>query len=243
MILKITPVFNEASLLPFHLRYYDWVTTQIFFDFGSTDNSNDIIKKYAKQTKKDIRFIKCHTEEHREDLLMLIRNHYYKQFQEYNWIVIADVDEFVYAPNLTDTIKKSNADVFLCSGYNMFSENQMIDSDKCIVKQSKLGVQTDFHTKMSIFKPDVDIRYSWGCHEAYPEVKGRDIVINKKDFYLLHYRFFTLDIFRLSNKMKHRRNKIFSHTTKYGHHYDVEDHIIDQKYLKEQKDLKELKFL
>lgn len=221
MTLKITPFFNESHLLPFHLKYYDWVEVDIYFDFGSTDSSAAIIREHQKKTGRDIRIINCDTKEYREDVLMLIRNHYYKYGANtgFDYTIIADVDEFIYSKNLTAKLAEKRFDAYYCKCLDIISEEEI--DDRPIIEQVKLGQFNDKYSKISIFDPKIDIRYDWGCHGANPVWLNGNGAINicEEDFYILHLRFFGKKFFLNNNKSKHARIKDYGRTHNVGDHY------------------------
>jgi len=221
--------YNEERLLPFFLDYYsDFSNIITIIDTGSTDSSIDIIQSFDKC---EIDLIQLDFPEHREDLLMLFRNHYWKRVQKkYDWVFIVDIDEYIYSPRgLTDVLheaKAINSTIFPIKGYDMVADS-LPESATNIIDHTRRGFPVSNLDKLAVFNPNaVDIRYNDGCHTAEPYGA---IKYHPSPLFLLQYRFMGHDYFIDVTKDKAKRNKEHSNNNNLGYHYNYQqDYDLDQ---------------
>jgi len=171
-ILVFSCCFNEEQMLPFYLDYYSnfiGVDKIVVIDGGSSDKSQEIIKSNPKaeliidiQEKLDDR--------HLNDL----RNDGWKPYREqYDWIIVCDIDEFIYHPNLKEKLKeydKNGVTIPLTEGYDMISKKiPKFEEGKYLPDIVNRGVRDSvFLDKKSIFKSSIDINYHIGSHGCDP---------------------------------------------------------------------------
>jgi hypothetical protein len=132
-----------------------------------------------------------------EAILLRIRNEAYKASRgSADWVVIADIDEFVYHPDFLGRLRTHHAagvSVIEAQGFEMVSDRAPSGSRQ-IFEQITRGFLNPYYSKCAVFRPFVDIRYSPGCHSCTPSGPGvvfaRDASIK-----LLHYRFLGQDYF------------------------------------------------
>ena len=236
-ILVITPVFNEEKLLPLHYNYYNHLTglhnesKMVYIDFGSTDNSVDLLESYSKENE-NVEYLICDTKEHREDVLMLFRNHYHKSSHYQNvrgrsgfkWVFTVDVDEFVYNKNLDqildDPMVHNKSTIFRCIGYDLHFDNipEKFNFSNLTSKYNIEGRRHKHLDKFLVFDPNyVDIRHDTGCHDANPlgYVKYGDTKL-----YNLQLKFLGKEYFIHVNKQKSSRTKKHAIETNSGYHYN-----------------------
>jgi len=230
-ILVQTLCYNEERLLPFFLDYYSEITDSItIIDTGSTDSSIDIIKDFQKC---DVNLIQLELQEHREDILMLFRNHYWKRHQEnYGWVVIVDIDEYLYSPigvkDVLKDAKRESSTIIPVKGYDMVAEDFPADFTD-IIEHTRHGFPVSNLNKLAVFDPNnIDIRYTDGCHSANPYGTVR---YHTNPLYLLQYRFMGYDYFIDTVTNKAMRNSDYARYNSLGFHYDVQkDYDIDEYY-------------
>ena len=221
-ILVQTLCYNEERLLPFFLDYYsDFSNIITIIDTGSTDSSIDIIQSFDKC---EIDLIQLDFPEHREDLLMLFRNHYWKRVQKkYDWVFIVDIDEYIYTPRgLTDVLheaKTINSTIFPVKGYDMVADG-LPEPSTNIIDHTRRGFPFSNLDKLAVFNPNaVDIRYNDGCHSAEPYGA---IKYHTSPLFLLQYRFMGHDYFIDITTDKAKRNKEHSKNNSLGFHYNYQ---------------------
>ena len=228
-ILVQTLCYNEEKLLPFFLDYYsDFSDSITIIDTGSTDSSIDIIQSFDKC---EIDLIQLDFYEHREDLLMLFRNHYWKRVQKrYDWVFIVDIDEYIYTPRgVTDVLQEAkiiNSTIFPIKGYDMVADS-LPEPATNIIDHTNRGFPVSNLNKLAVFNPNaVDIRYNDGCHSAEP---FGTIKYHTSQLFLLQYRFMGHDYFIDITTDKAKRNSIYSKDNSLGYHYNYQqDYDIDQ---------------
>jgi len=172
-ILVMSCCYNEEHILPFYLDYYtNFIGADkiVIYDGGSTDKSQDIIKEYLNvdliidpQDKLDDR--------HLND----IRNDGWKPYRkDYDWIIVCDIDEFIYHPNLKEFLRKEcdrkEITIPLTEGFDMTSKKfPKFEKGRYLPEIISRGVKDPvFLNKKSIFKSSIDINYHIGSHGCDP---------------------------------------------------------------------------
>jgi glycosyltransferase involved in cell wall biosynthesis len=81
-----------------------------------------------------------------------------------DWVIVCDIDEFVYHPVLREVLSNTPASVIKCVGYHMVSE------DLALNKDVKYGTRAPVYDKCLIFKPSRILKMNWtlGCHSCEP---------------------------------------------------------------------------
>jgi Glycosyl transferase family 2 len=187
-----TLCWNEEKLLPFFLDYYtDFVDRIIMFDNYSTDDSEKIIKSY-----KNTKIIKYDSDNKINDILYLkIKNNAWKKSRgKADFVIVCDIDEFLYSENLLQNLKqlkKSSYTLIKPFGFQMMSESfpeyskgiKLTDLIKTGYPDNK------WLSKSILFDPNslIEINYFPGCHECAPIGK---VNFNHSDsFKFLHYKY------------------------------------------------------
>ena len=104
----ITIAWNEQELMPIFLNHYEKICDKIIvYDNESDDKTSEIcdahplVERRVYKTNGEIR----------DDVYLDIKNQEWKNFKEYDWVCVLDLDEFVYARNGYNTIKEYLKDV------------------------------------------------------------------------------------------------------------------------------------
>lgn len=193
-ILVCSCCFNEEKMLPFYLDYYtNFINADILiYDGGSTDRSHEIIAEYNnvkliidKQDKLDDRYLND------------IRNNAWKSSRnEYDWIIVCDIDEFIYHPELRRKLieyDKNGITIPLTEGFDMMSEFfPKFERGKYIFDLIQRGIPDPvFLNKKSLFKSSININYHIGSHGCEPigDVKYN----NQADIKILHFKWISND--------------------------------------------------
>jgi len=171
--------YNEEVRLPYFIRHYSKFADIHIIDNYSTDKSMDICKGKTELTKFNTKG------KLRDDVFIAIKNNCWKDSKA-DWVIVCDIDEFVYHTNIVDVLKNTKSTIFQPKLFNMFSE-QLPTGDGQIYDEIKYGTE-DPRRKMLVFRPDQikEINYSPGCHIARPT---GNVVINKQDLITLHFQF------------------------------------------------------
>lgn len=222
--------YNEANLLPHLLDHYLNFCEKVFIiDNMSTDESVEIINSY-----ENTEVIPYDTNgELRDDVYIKIKNDVWKQSRGIaDYVIVGDADEFLYHKNierfLTESFNKG-VTIFKPEGYHMIAdENLSLSEDDNIFDKVKNGVRTNVLDKMMIFNCNEiqEINYSFGCHNANPV--GKTILLEDKNFKMLHYKFLGIKNHILRNSI--RRERLSEFNKKYGlgsYYLYTDEQVID----------------
>lgn len=181
---------DEALLLPFFLEHYAFANQiTVFFDVHTVDNSRALI-----ESNPNCRIIEFDFGgKYRDDFLMYAKNSEWKMSKnKADWVIIADMDEFLYHPNsLENYLEHCQAlgiSIPLTKGYEMFSD-KLPSMDSPITAQIKTGVASKNFDKKVIFNPAMveNIFYRPGSHNCDPT--GVVTYSDKQELLLLHYKY------------------------------------------------------
>jgi hypothetical protein len=153
----------------------------------SNDNSVKIMNDY------NVNVITFDTDgKFEESVLMSIRNNCWKQ-SDADWVIVCDIDEFIYHPNLIEVLSNIDATHIVTEGYEMMSE-VLPTTNGQIYDEIKLGFFKPDYSKPCLFKPiDVkDINFSPGSHTANPI--GNIKSTKNSGIKLLHYKYLNRDV-------------------------------------------------
>lgn len=177
-------------MLPFFLQHYQSFANEItIYDNHSTDNSVHIMNKAGInveyfETDNTIR----------DDIMIDLKNQFWKKSRGiHDWVIVVDIDEFIYHSNLKRFfLKHYNKSLLIPIGYNMFT-NTMPSPKEQIYKQVQHGVPNPKFNKPCIFRPNKikEINFEVGCHKAAPT--GEVIPHFDLELKLLHYDYLTLE--------------------------------------------------
>jgi hypothetical protein len=213
--------YNEATILPFFLDYYkNYVGVSRFFVFdgGSDDGSLEILERYGAT-------IILEKHDTLNDLvLMNFRNNFYKQYRdECDWVIVCDLDEFIYHPNLKDRLAQMTGEgvtIPKIAGYSMISLDVPEFEEGNFLPYLCTKGEPDPHSanKNLIFKPNVDINYSMGCHSCAPQ---GDVVFSAEyELKNLHYMSLSYAQVIQKSERQHRRLSDWNKNAKAGAHYE-----------------------
>jgi hypothetical protein len=196
-IIVHTLCYNEERLLPFFLDHYSVFASKIVvWDNYSSDRSIDIAHQH-KRTKVEVNRFSTDNE-FREDINVYIKNNCWKQDRA-DWVVVCDVDEFLYAANLRAFLQgRRHVHVFKPRGYNMVSE-QFPDYGRPLTEQVKFGAVAENYSKTVLFNPGAltEIGFGPGSHTSSPHRNGIVMSYDARNFgddlKLLHYKNISFD--------------------------------------------------
>jgi len=196
--------FNEEVLMPYFLRHYGSFADHIFvFDHYSDDKTVEIVKAFPKTTITPFGI----AGKFDDTILLNLKNEAYKSSRgKADWVMIVDIDEFLYHPNLVYLLKnyKDKGITFpKITGFDMISDEVPTHPGQ-IYETIKEGVHDTMFSKRAVFNPSIDIKYFPGAHKCFPS--GNIIESEKDDVKLLHYRF--LSPYFIVNRIELRTSRL-----------------------------------
>jgi glycosyltransferase involved in cell wall biosynthesis len=196
--------YNEEVMLPYFLRHYsEFCDRIIVYDNYSTDRTEEICKQ---NPKVEVRKYDSGNQI-RDDIYLQIKNNCWKD-SEADWVIVVDMDEFVYHENIVGVLESTWATVIEPPMFNMISEKLPKGAGQ-IYDEVKFGLPGG--AKRNMFRPGEirEINYEPGCHGATPE--GNIIFEEGTKIKTLHFRYlskqYLIDRNALSNKRLSEVNK------------------------------------
>lgn len=210
--------YNEEYMLPFFLQHYmSFASEIIIYDNHSSDssvhimNESDVTVNYFESDNSI-----------RDDIMLNIKNQFWKKSRGWHdWVIIADIDEFIYHPNLKNFfLKNQNKTLLIPTGYNMFAEEMPRIENGPIYAQAQFGTANPkFFNKPCIFRPNEikEINFETGGHAANPV--GNVVSHSDPELKLLHYDYLTIDYRLRKCKERGQRLSEFNQEKKWGLQY------------------------
>ncbi len=185
---------NDQILLPHFLKHYAFAERIVIHHNASSDSSSEIAT-----AKPKVEWRSYHSNEAQDNSKCLeIKNEAWKESRgQADFVIVCDLDEFLYHPNLHDllkTTKQTGGTILKPLGFEMCGEQTPNPSD-CLLTTISCGVRAYEHDKCILFDPNAidEIRYQSGeptCHPA-----GRVSYFRRPDLALLHYKYLSHDYF------------------------------------------------
>jgi len=220
--------WNEEVIAPYFLRHYKKYTSEIvIYDNMSTDSTCEILRS-CEIRKYDT------NEKIRDDIYLSIKNEAWKETRdsEVDWVIVCDMDEFVYSTDLLNTLRKAKEDGYTIikpQGYSMIGDNIPI-ANGMIYDEIPTGVKDNNYSKLCIFNPNSisEINYAPGCHDA--QVCGDVNVLLSSNIKLLHYNYISLDY--AINRYSTYETRLSEENLRngWGTHYQYKKDIIIREY-------------
>ena len=211
--------WNEERIIPFFLRHYEpLVERMVIFDNGSTDRSRELFQRSAKV---ELRHFDSGDS---FNLMNLVEtNRCWKESRGCaDWVIIVDIDEFIYHPSLRDYLaqcQKDDVTILHPVGMGMVSAD-FPDEASDLTKAVRRGVPEYRMDKPAVFNPDAidEINYEAGRHTASPT--GRVTFPPVREVKLLHYKKLGLDYFVARTSEMRKRRTAMDREKGWGVHLD-----------------------
>jgi len=226
--------YNESKFINLFLTHYaQFVNNIIIYDNYSTDDTCNKILKFDKCATQ---IIKYDTKNQiRDDIYLEIKNNCWKNSSA-DFVIVCDLDELLYHPQLLSFLKNTDYNLFKPVGYNMVSDFFPSD-DIQVTEQIKTGALDKWSNKCVLFKPNEthEINYQMGCHSCNPisktNLKLYDSTQNNSQLKLLHYKNLTFKYrFEKHNAYQVRLSE-FNKQNCFGYHYSENYDIQYNEYL------------
>lgn len=218
--------WNEEKLLPYFFKHYHQANNIYIYDNESNDFSKDIIERFKGH------FISFYSDGKLDDNLHTkLKNNIWKKSKLCDFVIVQDLDEFLFFPNYPNDIKKGleemrkNKTTILKSYcYNMFCTDEEFNNIKdrnitsCIMNGSRKPFE-NLYDKVLCFQPSeiIEINYGHGCHNCEP---SGNIVYDDKSSLLLHYKYIGKNYTISRYEKISKRLSDFNIQKKYGVQYD-----------------------
>lgn len=208
-ILVFALTYNNADILPYWLRHYSTFADEIsVFDDNSTDGTRRILSANPKVIMRDW----PHRTGIDEDLFLAHWQEWYPKAAKagFDWCIIADPDEFIYAPFIKTLLhhqKDAGTEVIKPTGFNMVGNGLPADDGRQIWEINPMGVPSPVYSKPVIFCPHIQINWIRGKHdlEHCNPVVNADAGVK-----LLHYRYMGEAYTRAKNAKNYARCGLLS---------------------------------
>ena len=185
-----TRCWNERDLLPFFFLHYDkLVHRYVIYDDGSTDDSQEILRR---NPKVELRPLPYSDPESRTSSALAHHETCWKESRGIaDWVIVTDMDEHLYHPDIFDYLAQCRGQgvtIIPALGYQMLSE-QFPKQKTLLCRSLTTGACDAVYSKLNIFSPnEIDaVNYAPGRHSAVPT--GRVVVPARDELLLLHYHY------------------------------------------------------
>ena len=185
--------WNEEKMLPYFFKHYDNIVDQYYiFDNDSTDNSLTMLRAHPKVTIDRFEINGNSLVRSAQDLY----NQFWKKSRgKADWVIICNVDEHFYHPNLRTYLQECTSKgvtLIVPNGYEMVSDF-FPNNNKPLHETVKHGERSHENDKSQIFNPNAiqEINFGPGRHTASPV--GNVIKPNNNEVLLLHFKYLGFD--------------------------------------------------
>ena len=128
-IAALTMAYNEAKILPYFLRHYNYVDEiRILYETDSTDATLDLCKNMPHVQIKPIHIKGGLIDEEKVGII----NEEIKQMTEFDWIYVLDTDELIYPDNHEDPrtfLSRQTADIVIAHMWQVYRHWSEADLD------------------------------------------------------------------------------------------------------------------
>lgn len=200
---------NEELIMPYFLRHYTQFAHIILLESNSTDNTAQMVEDAGGEV-----WHYDYPDEINDQWFIDIKNECWKN-SDADWVIIVDVDEFVYHADISSILEKTHSTIFLPRLWNMFS-------DKFPTTQGQIYEEVtggrEGGAKMNLFKPSEikEINYAIGCHNAFPE--GNVVLNTRSEIITLHMRHLGYDYVIERNRRTSARLSEYNKRMGWGFH-------------------------
>lgn len=223
-IALIAVMYNEHDLLPWFIKHYQETGVDEFhlFDHNSPDpRGKEICSKHKNIIVHDFRTPNDLID---DDILIRLKNQFYKELLGFDWFMVVDLDEFLYHPKMRELLNGySERGITLpkVQGFWMAHESFPEMNGKQMYEVVVKGLPNSNLNKRAVFKACVDINYMHGAHNCRPS--GRVKESPEADIKLLHMSWLGFD-WAMKRSMAHAPR--LSHNNiqhRWGHVPDLYD--------------------
>ncbi len=181
VITVVTITKNEHDMIPFFMRHYQAVADRIIVYDESTDDTPQIVKQMGGEV------IEMEPGNGiRDDIHAELKSHAGGNFGGH-WIIVADVDEFIYHSDLRRLLADYMAHGITLprtEGWAMVGDRLLTDG--YLTDHLQYGLPDKIYSKRIVYRSHLQIAYRPGAHKV--QASG-DVPSPNVDLKLLHYKF------------------------------------------------------
>jgi hypothetical protein len=166
------------------MRHYSQYGTVFLYEGHSTDGSAEMAESLGAT------IIPLDTDNQvRDDIFVDMKNNCWKESKA-DWVIVCDMDEFVYHPDLKNYLKTIEHTIIAPRTYEMISDFFPTTGGQ-IYEEVKFGFE--IKPKFFLFKPTelLEMTYGAGCHDAQPE--GNVYIYRNSEIKCMHFRHLSID--------------------------------------------------
>jgi len=209
--------WNEEKIIEYFLRYYSAFCDKIvIYDNESTDRTPEIVRSYPNTELRSW----SSNNQINENLYLDIKHSCYKESRgRADWVIVGDVDEFIFHPSLADKLQEytdSGVNLPKVVGYEM-TPNCQLDPSANLPFVYQVGTRATNFDKRMIFNPKLDIRFAVGCHTILQ--KPEDVVESQDHLYLMHFKKLNLEYYKARHTLLGTRLSDFNRRMQWGIQY------------------------
>jgi len=203
---------QEATIIPYFMRHYNQYGQVFLYEGHSTDGSAELARSLGAI------IIPVDTgNKLRDDIFTDIKNNCWKASRA-DWVIICDMDEFIYPPNLVAYLETIKETIILPRHFEMVSD--VFPTTKGQIYEE---VQNGFETKskMFLFRPTslTSMNYGIGCHDAVPE--GIVHINRTSEVICMHMRYLSLERILMRNAYLSGRRSEINKKNGWGWHISI----------------------
>jgi len=214
------PAWNEELMLPFMFRHYaPWVERFVIYDSDSTDGSLELLRRSPKVEVR--RLPLTHPDSIIRSLQHLHNTCWKESRGAADWVIVADVDEFLYHPDFFGYLsrcKKRGVTCVPALGYEMVAERFPAPGD-ALAATIRHGIAHGMMSKLRLFDPNavVETNLGPGGHAAAPT--GKVVYPKRDELLLLHYKSLGFDYLRRRFAMLETTRRAGDVANNWSYHY------------------------
>ena len=185
-------------------------------DNESTDKTPEIVKACPKA---ELRTWSSNNEINENFYLDIKQNCYKESRGIADWVIVGDVDEFIFHPNLLEQLdfyKNKGITLPKVSGYEIVP-NCELDPNVNLPFEYQSGTRAINFDKRMIFNPSLDVQFSAGCHTLINAQNG--VVESEDNLYLMHFKKLNLQYYINRHTLLGTRLSAFNIQNRMGFHY------------------------
>ena len=208
--------WNEERLIQQFIDWYSFATSITILDNYSTDNTVAIARD------NNCNIIQYGSNQQDNKAMLEIKESCWKN-SDADWVIVCDMDEFIYHPKLLKLLSQTSATVIKTIGY------QMVSIENALAKNIKIGSREPGLDKSICFKPkDIQsMNWEYGCHNCKPIGNVRYLENSVK---MLHYSMLGKEAFKLRWLQYRNRMSDWDKSMGTGLHYLWSNEIMDSEF-------------